>query len=183
MHVCFEHRSHPSYSECLHCNSPSLTCPVQGYMTSYLITHTFLLLMLSYPVSPSYNCNQLNVYSLSGSMPQHIFHCLLVCLFSWATGCQWTDCRMTHVMLAGKSWENRGTMGRHSRWFTWDLCSPINSLCFKIAPGFIYSDTIQSRIFPSLLIIAILIFYLDYEPMPAGFSCVASFSMAEMRSI
>lgn len=49
--------------------------------------------------------------------------------------------------------------------------SPINILCFKIAPGFIPSDTIQSCIFRSVLIIAILIFYLDYKPIPAGVLC------------
>lgn len=71
-----------------------------------------------------------------------------------------------------------------SRVFSWAaLCSPVNILCFKMAPGFIHSDTIQSRIFPPLPIIVVLIFHLDYKPIPAGFSCVASFLMAEMGLI
>lgn len=51
------------------------------------------------------------------------------------------------------------------------------------APGFIHSDTIQSSIFPSVMIIVILSLYLDYKPIPAGFSRVASFWLAKMRSI
>lgn len=51
------------------------------------------------------------------------------------------------------------------------------------APGFINSDTIQSYIFPSVMIIVILSFYLDFKPIPAGFSHVASFWLAKPRSI
>lgn len=37
------------------------------------------------------------------------------------------------------------------------------------APGFIHSDTIQSCIFPSVMIIVILSLYLDYKPIQLGF--------------
>lgn len=70
-------------------------------------------------------------------------------------------------MLAGKSWEE---LREYSRLFNFGpLCSPINIFCFLIVLGFIHSDIIQSCTLPSVLIIAILIFYLDYKPIPAGF--------------
>lgn len=86
---------------------------------------------------------------------------------------------MTHVVLAGRAWRKSRECGQALD----SSAEEINILCFKMAPGFIHSDTIQSRIFPSLPIIAVLIFHLDYKPVSAGFSCVASFSMAEVGSI
>lgn len=49
---------------------------------------------------------------------------------------------------------------------------PNQYLCFLIVLGFIHSDIIQSCTLPSVLIIAMRIFYLDYKPIPAGFTGV-----------
>lgn len=69
-------------------------------------------------------------------MPQHIF-IVYRFIYSPELGCQWTDCKMTHAVLAGRAWRKSGVRTAGIRWFSWgDLCSPINILCFKMAPGY-----------------------------------------------